>query len=577
MEGSSVKKTLLAALLASVSATAQLPTVNLKDPASPALPPATTLEIAPRIGITSEVQLTLPEVIRAVLSNNRDVEVSRLSREKAVFTLRAAKGYFDPVFGGNGYANRQVTPAASSLGGATNGAVIQKEIYADPQITGSSPWLGTTYKLDFASARIDSNNTFNSLNPTYPTSTTLQLTQPLWGGLFFDQNRERLSVARRGVAQTQEQFRQRVIETTTQAIHAYWELDYALNNLNVQIEAVRLAEQQDASNRRQVEQGIQAPVDVIQTQTQVSTYQQNVFNAQLQLTQAENTLKALMLPNRSDPLWDAALKTATSLDESSAIPTFEEAIQQALAERPDLKAGQIGVKISEIDARLAREQVRPQINLTAQAGVQGLAGRTVTQAANPFGAIFGPLFTRVDELSALAGLPPVDTSGLSGGSSVPGFFVGGYGESLQTLRDGRFPTVQVGLQISLPIGNRTARAEAHIAETNTRQSVAQQQQLEMTVVSDVRNSLQQLVNADLVLTASHRAAQLSEQQYESEQRQLKAGTSSVYLVLQRQNELISAKLREIRATANRGEAEAEFDRSTANTLRRHNIEIADKK
>jgi len=293
--------------------------------------------------------------------------------------------------------------------------------------------------------------------------------------LLFDQNRERLSVARRSVAQTQEQFRQRVIETTTQAIHAYWELDYALNNLRVQIEAVRLAEQQDASNRRQVEQGIQAPVDVIQTQTQVSTYQQNVFNAQLQLTQAENTLKALMLPNRSDPLWSAALKTATSLDESSAIPTFEEAIQQALAERPDLKAGQIGVKISEIDARLAREQVRPRINLTAQAGVQGLAGRTVTQAANPFGAIFGPLFTRVDELSALAGLPPVDTSGLSGSSSsVPGFFIGGYGESLQTLRDGRFPTVQVGLQISLPIGNRTARAEAHIAETNTRQSVAQQ-------------------------------------------------------------------------------------------------------
>lgn len=573
-----MKNTLLAALFISVSAVAQMPTANLKDPVSPALPPATTLEIAPRVGITSEVLLTLPDVIRAVLSNNRDVEVSRLSREKAVFTLRAAKGYFDPVFGGSGYANRQVSPAASSLGGATNGAVIQKEIYADPQITGSSPWLGTTYKLDFASARIDSNNTFNSLNPTYPTSTTLQLTQPLWGGLLFDQNRERLSVARRGVTQTQEQFRQRLIETTTQAIRAYWELDYALNNLNVQIEAVRLAEQQDASNRRQVEQGIQAPVDVIQTQTQVSTYQQNVFNAQLQLTQAENTLKALMLPNRSDPVWNAALKTLTSLNESSAIPTFEEAIQQALAERPDLKAGQIGVKISEIDARLAREQVRPQINLTAQAGVQGLAGRTVTQAANPFGAIFGPLFTRVDELSALAGLPPVDTSGLSGSSSsVPGFFVGGYGESLQTLRDGRFPTVQVGLQISLPIGNRTARAEAHVAETNTRQTVAQQQQLEMTVVSDVRNSLQQLVNADLVLTASHRAAQLSEQQYESEQRQLKAGTSSVYLVLQRQNELISAKLREIRATANRGEAEAEFDRSTANTLHRHNIDIADKR
>jgi len=53
-----------------------------------------------------------------------------------------------------------------------------------------------------------------------------------------------------------------------------------------------------------VQQGTQAPVDVIQTQTQVSTYQQNVFTAQQQLTRAENTLKASMLPNRDDSLWD---------------------------------------------------------------------------------------------------------------------------------------------------------------------------------------------------------------------------------------------------------------------------------
>ena len=543
------------------------------SPASPPLPPAVTLQIAPRIGITGEAPIALPDVIQAVLANNRDIEVSHLAQRKAVLNLKAARGYFDPVIGGSAHTMRQVTPVSSSLGGATNGALTQKELYADPQISGNSPWLGTTYKLDFASTRSNSSNTYNTLNPTYTTSATANFTQPLWSGLLFDQNRERLKVARKNIAQSDQQFRQRVIETTTQAIHAYWELDYALRNLDVQIEAVRLAEQQDASNRRQVEQGTQAPIDVIQTQTQMSTYQQNVFNAQQQVTKAENSLKTLMLPNRGDPLWSVALKTASSPTESTPIPTLEEAMQQALADRPDLKAGAIGVQVSGLDARLAHEQAKPQVNLTAQLGVQGLSGRSVPQSSDLFGSLFAPVITRINDLSTLAGLAPISLSSGGSSSSIPSFFVGGYDQSLGNLRDGRFPIVKVGVQMSWPIGNRTARAQAAVADANKKQTIAQQQQLEMTIESDVRNGLQQLINADLVLSASHRAAILAQQQYDSEQRQFKAGTSTVYLVLQRQNELISAKLREIRAAADRGEAEADFDRATANTLRRQNIDI----
>jgi len=97
----------------------------------------------------------------------------------------------------------------------------------------------------------------------------------------FDANRYRVQVARKNQKLTDEQFRQRVIEITTQAIQAYWELSFAYRNLAVQIEAVRLAEQQDASNRRQVDQGLLAPADVIQTQTQIATYQQNVFTRRM--------------------------------------------------------------------------------------------------------------------------------------------------------------------------------------------------------------------------------------------------------------------------------------------------------
>jgi outer membrane protein TolC len=566
-----MKRLILVASLFATTAGGQQTNMDVATPHPPPLPPAVPLSLAPRIGISGQAELTLSDVITAVLMNNRDVEVSRLARTKASLGIRAAKGYFDPVFGGNGYASKTVNPVASSLGGGTNGAVTEKQVYADPQLSGLSPWLGTNYKLDFASSRVDNNNTFNSLNPTYPTSATLNFTQPLWGGLLFDTNRERLSVARKNQSQTDEQFKQRLIDSTTQAIRAYYELDYARRNLAVQVDAVRLAEQQDASNRRQVEQGTQAPVDVIQTQTQMATYQQNVFTAQQQLTQAENALKVLMLPDRTDPLWSVELETAEVPEDSGTVPTLEDAMREALANRPDLKAGKIGVEVSTLDARLAAEQAKPQINLTAQLESQGLAGRTVTQTSSIFGSVFTDLFTRVDQLSTIAGLPPLPVSTTT--TSIPDFFIGGYGQSLANLHDIRFPTIKVGLQINIPIKNRTARSEAGIAEASKKQSITQQQQLEMAAESDVRNSLQQLINSDLSFRSSQRAAELAQQQLDSEQRQLKAGTSSVYLVLQRQTELINAKLREIRAAADRGEAEADFDRATASTLAHRNIQI----
>ena len=165
------------------------------------------------------------------------------------------------------------------LGGAPNGRLIQDEWLADPQLSGLFPALGGSYKLDFSSSRQTTNSQFATLNPQFPTSVNLNLTQPLWRGLRYDDNRHRVQVARKNTLLTAEQFRQRVIETTNQGIQAYWELEYAYRNLQVQVEAVRLAEQQDASNRRQVAQGLLAPIDVIQTQTQIATFEQNVFAA----------------------------------------------------------------------------------------------------------------------------------------------------------------------------------------------------------------------------------------------------------------------------------------------------------
>jgi len=287
--------------------------------------------VQPRVGIAGQAPLRLKEVIERVLANDPDLAISRIQLQEAGYQITSAKGYYDPIMGLRAYRTHTVAPVASILGGAASGKLGATDLNVTPQLSGITA-AGGTYSLNFSNARQTTDNTFNTLNPQYPTALSLNITQPLWRGLRFDENRHRLQVARKNQQLSTQQLRQRVIEVVTQAIQAYWELDYAYNNFNVQTEAVRLAERQYESNRRQAEQGILAPVDVVAAQTQAATFQQSLFTAQQILTSAENSLKSLMLPNRTDLMWEAALIPETPLDTSAAIPPLEDAVKQALAE-----------------------------------------------------------------------------------------------------------------------------------------------------------------------------------------------------------------------------------------------------
>jgi HAE1 family hydrophobic/amphiphilic exporter-1 len=517
------------------------------QPAAVVSQPVKEVEIKPRVGILAQTSIRLPEAIERVLANDPDLQISRIQLEEAGYLIRGAQGYYDPVAGLKTYRTRAVTPVASIIGGTASGKLTQKEWNASPGISGASPW-GGTYAATFTNSRQLTDSTFVTLNPQYPASVALNLTQPLWRGLRFDDNRHRLQVARKNQALSGEQVRQRVIEVVTQAVQAYWELDYASQNLEVQTEAVKLAERQYESNRRQAEQGILAPVDVVAAQTQVATFQQNVFAAQQALTQAENNLKALMLPNRSDLMWSAALIPETQLDTNVTAPTLEEAVKRALASRPELAESALAIDVNGLDTRLAREAAKPRVDAFANLTAAGLAGRAAAVGPNPFAAFFP-----------------------AGFGAVPPLLVGSYGQSISNLVSGNFPTAQVGVQVSLPIRNRTADSMAAVSAAEGRRLRLVQNQIGMAVEADVRNSLQAVSSTQARLAASALARGSAEEQYASEQRQFQAGTSSVFLVLQRQTDLIAARGREVRAHADFAEALANLDRATAGTIEARGI------
>jgi outer membrane protein TolC len=539
------------------------------------VPPVRPFHLPPRTGVEARMEVTLDQILAMALANNKDIEASRIDRLEADYTLTGAQGVFDPLLNINSYWEQQVTPVASALGGSSTGSLLNKAWYADPGVTQQLPWYGGTVKVDLSSEDAYSNNTFLSLNPQYETSLNFTYTQPLWRNLMYDSNRHQIDVAKKNRLLTDEQFRQRVMTIVQQAEQGYWELQYAYNNLQVQLDAVRIGIQQDESNRRQEQQGLLAPIDVVAAQTQLANFEVGAYAAQSALTSAENALKDLVLPDRSDPIWSAALIPVTPAELRPPLLPLPDAIAEAMTNRPEIAEVKINGEINQKDVRYYRNQTKPLINLTAQYSRAGLAGVLLPPGPNPFTSAFGPFTTQINALSALAGLAPLSAVSFGGGTISP-VLIGNYGQSLSQIWSGNFPTTEVQLTISLPIRNRTADANLGKSLAETRRIHNQLQQTEQNVQSEVRSGIENVQMALLRLQAAQVAQESAEEQYQSEQRQFQAGTSTLFLVQQRQATMITARSQERRSEADMSEAIAAFQLATGTILAERSIKLSNK-
>lgn len=537
------------------------------------IPPVRQFREPPRVGVFAETRLSMQEALALALANNNDIDGSKIDREESEYTVIGARGVFDPIMSANSAWLQQIQPIASSLGGSASGAVLTKVWQTDPTVSGALPWFGGSYRTDFNLQRTFTDNSFVTLNPQFPSALNIQFTQPLWRGFRSDQNRRTLEIAKKNRQLTDAQFRQRVMQVVQQTEQAYWELVYAYNNLQVQMEAVSIARQQDESNRRQEAQGLLAAIDVVAAQTQLAGFELSAYSGQSALTRAENTLKTLILADRNAQMWSSAIIPTTSANVTPRVIPLADAVSEALVNRPEAAAVAISGEINQVDTKYFREQTKPQVDLVASHTRAGLAGALIPQGPNPFTSAFTPLVDRLNSLSAAAGLDPISFGGFGGGGGIAPILIGSAGQSLSNLFYGNFPTTQVQLRVSLPIHNRAAEANLSRAIAEGRRIQNQRDQIEQAIEADVRNAMQQVQSAQSRLDAARLQRSSSEEQYNSEQRQFRAGTSTLFLVQQRQSAMITSRSQERRAQSDLGQAIAAFETATGSILREHNINL----
>ncbi|MGH9901871.1 MAG: TolC family protein, partial [Pyrinomonadaceae bacterium] len=561
---------------------------GVRDPSFPVMqprpvPPLPTLS---RVGVTSgdTLALTLNEAIRRALENNNDIEVARNDVRIAETFLRSLQGAYDPVLVFSPQINNSVSPQQSSLGGADeSGTVTTTDFSFSPSITKRFEFAGGSYEAFFNNNRRTTSGTFSLFSPVYSSSLGVSFTQPLWRDREIDNTRRLIRVQRKRLEQSDADFRLRTIDVIARVQRAYWDLVFSLRDEQNQIANVNLARENFRRTEASVAAGATAPVERAEIQTELSNREAALLIANQNVTLAENNLKNLMLRDPLAPEWSRAIVPTDQPSVEVAPVSLPSAIEEARANRPELRRLRIQQEVSDIDLKYFRNQTKPRVDLQGTFSTTGLAGTPIgttlppgTQApliiGDPLTNSGAFLLAQVNQLRAAQGLPPatvpnVDVVGRGAASGL----IGGYGRNLSNLFSLDTRNIVVGVTIQIPLRNRTAEANLAQALIEREQLAANTRSQEQLVELEVRNAVQAVETARRRVLAARQARESAEQQLEGERRLFQVGRSTTFLLFQRENALVNARNQELRAETDYNKALAELQRATSTTLRANNV------
>ncbi len=515
-----------------------------------------------RVGVemTDQRPLTLQEAITLALQNSGDIEVTRKQVEIAEFDLQAARGAFQPRLSGEGYFERSTLPNLSFFTPDITTTTTNSFI-GNAGVRGYVPSFGTVLDVGISNQRVTADNPITIFSPQYNTALEFTITQPVFRGRGFDAKRRSVEIAKRNIALTDLQFRQRSIDIINATQRAYWDLTFALRNLQVQRDGTRDARDQLEHNRRLVEEGQLAPIDAVAAETQVANFEQAVYDALNAVTVAENNLKNIMTADRNDAIWSQSITPVESVETPVPDVTLSESLDAALQNRPELEINDARKDINSIDQKFYKDQTRPRIDLVASYRSAGVGGSLNPGFENPLlrNCVTDP--TLPECVAAAEAQQRLLQNVGSGGTAYSDIFAN------------KYPTYRIGVQFELPLfGDKTAKAQLGSARVQGEILETQHAQLEQAIQVEVRNALQMVRTSQARLRAASLARENSQKQYESEQRKLDAGQSDIYKVLERQTALTVAKSNELRAQTELNKAIGDLQRATGNSLKANNIE-----
>jgi outer membrane protein TolC len=549
--------------------------------------------------------LSLQDTIALALENNLDIELQRYGAQIAEASLLRAKaggllrGTTSAVSSGPSSAPTQAGQASGVTGSAaqasnalvnpSSGTVISATgspipsldpiisslvsvgHATNPQtstfVSGSSTLItsstlsnfaytqsfltGTQVQLALSNQALTTTALRTDLNPSTSSTLGLSITQQLLQGFGIAVNSRNIQIAKNNRELSDLVFKQQVINIISAVINLYWDLVSFNQNVKVQQQAVDLNKKLLSDNRKQVEVGTLAPISIISAEAELATAEQALTIAQTQVLQQETILKNALSRNgvASPSIAEARIVPTDQIrvPQTEAVSPIQDMVAEALSSRPDVAQLRIQLTNDKINLRGSKSELLPSLVATANLSNNALVGQVSTL----------PL--------------AVGTAA----RNVTPYFIGGYDTALGQLFRRNFPNYSAAFQLSIPLRNRSAQADAILDQLTVRQREIAIQQLQNQVRVDVQNALIALQQSRAVYAAAIKTRILREQTLDAEQKKLALGASTIYNVILIQRDLAQSQSDEVNALNSYSKARVLLDSATGQTLNNNNISIGE--
>jgi len=544
-----------------------------------------TATITNRVGVQTAqtITLSLNEAIRKALENNNDIEVARDDVRFQETQLRSLIGAYDPIL--------SVTPtfSRSSSTGSNGSNDFRLNAGFDKLLERGGGSINTFFNNSQTGRNSQNNTTFNqtsalgsSSSTTFSNNLGVTYTQPLFRNFGVDNTRRQIRIQRKRLQQSDADFRRQTIGIISQVQRSYWDLVFALRDQQNRLANLNLARESSRQIEAKIQAGVSAPLARAEVATELANRESDVLLATQQVSITENNLKTLLLRDPNAPEWTQAFVPIDKPTYSDEPLIVEDAIKDAMDNRPELSRLRFQKEINSIDINFFKNQTKPRIDLVSSFSLGGLAlsgsnqeVRTnffTTQQDLVFADRINALIAKTQNINPQILIPPVTNSEIVIPASSSPIF-GGFGRSFLNLFRSDSPNYSVGVTIQFPFKNRTAKANLAGARIQDQQTDAQMRSQEQIVVSEVRNAVQAVETARLRVLTSRRARENAEIQLEGERKLFEVGRSTTFLLFQRENALTNARNAEIRSETDYNKSLSDLQRSTSTTFRLNNIDV----
>jgi outer membrane protein len=492
-----------------------------------------------------KVVLSLRDYLNLVMANNSDITVQRVEVQLYENAITRAFSIFDPFANATFLDTRSKTPSNSALNGAaTLNQLTQPLNLSFQQLTPT----GGSYAIGFNDTKLSTNSSFATYNPSYTQNLNFSFNQPLLRGFGPYITKLPITIARSRLRQGSFTLQDQVTQLVAGAESSYWDVVEAREALRVQEESLRLSEAALKRTQREIELGATSALDVFQPQQQYTTAQLSVEQARFRLIQTENVIR-----RQTGMDLDANMRLMPlELTESPAIVTAElnfdpnDTISRAMSTRFDLQGLRQGVSTDDLLVAQAKNQMKPALSLVLNYGTYGQGGN---------------FFERQGLLDS------------NGNPSTLSVLPGGPLDALNQLFGFGFPTYSIGLNLSLPIRDRSATANLADALVSRKADLYRVRSTEEAVRQQVLNALTSIEQSKQSIALAQKVQDLARQRVDAEQKKYDLGTTTIFFVLAAQTDLTLAESTLVRESINLRRNLLSLYQSTGDLLNQRSIRL----